>query len=83
MIDNIWKEKLGSIQTKEDSSKGIKDDIPFEFKDPDNPTTTKMEIGFSPLDLSDFPRYSYQLPKVFFHSFKSDHDNACIMWQGL
>ena len=57
MIDNIWKEKLGSIQTKEDSSKGIKDDIPFEFKDPDNPTVTEMEVYFTLLDLSHFPGY--------------------------
>ena len=62
MIDRIWEETLGSSQTKDDSSNGIKDDIPFEFKDPDNPTTTKMEIGFAPLDLSGFPRYSEDLP---------------------
>ena len=54
--------KLGSNQTQVDSSNIIKDDIPFEFKDPDNPTTTKMEIGFAPLDLSGFPRYSDDLP---------------------
>ena len=53
---------MGSNQTQVDSSNEIKDDIPFEFKDPDNPTTTKMEIGFSPLDLSGFPRYSDDLP---------------------
>ena len=63
-IDKIWKETLGSSQTLDDSSKGIKDDIPFEFKDPDNPTATKMEIGFA-LDLSDFPGYSDELPEAF------------------
>ena len=61
MIDSIREETLGSSQIEEDSSKGIKDDIPFEFKDPDNPTTTKMEIGFSRLDLSGFLVYPYEL----------------------
>ena len=55
MIDMMWEETIGSNQTQEDSSKGINDDLPFEFRDPYNPTITKMKIGFSPLDLSDFP----------------------------
>ena len=65
MIDSIWEETLGSNQTQGDSSEGIKDDIAFEFKDPNNPTTTEMEIGFAPLDLSSFPGYSDELPNLF------------------
>ena len=76
MIDSIWEETLGNSQTQDDLSEGIKDDIPFKFKDPDNPTATKMEIGFTPLDLSRFPGYSDDLPEVFWHAFKSDHDNV-------
>ena len=34
-----------------------------------------MEIGFAPLDLSTFPGYSDELPKVFWHAFKGDHNN--------
>ena len=49
--------------------------IPFEFKDLDNLTTTNMEIGFT-LDLSGFPGYSDELPKVFWHAFKCNHNNA-------
>ena len=52
MIDIIWEEKLGSNQTQVDSTNRIKDDIPFEFKNLDNLTTTEMEIGFASLDLS-------------------------------
>ena len=62
MIDHMWEETLGNSKTQDGSSEGIEDDIPFEFKDPDNPTTTKMEISFTPLDLSYFPRYSDELP---------------------
>ena len=35
-----------------------------------------MEIGFALLDLSSFPGYSYELPEVFWHASKSDHDNV-------
>ena len=76
MVDIIWEETLGRNQTQDDSSNIINDDILFEFKDPDNPTTTEIEIGFDPLDLSDFPGYSDELPKVLWHAFKGDHDNA-------
>ena len=76
MINRIWEEKLGSNQTQVDSSNGIKDDIPFESKDPDNPTTTKMEIGFAPLDLSAFLGNLDELPEAFWNSFKGDHDNV-------
>ena len=34
-----------------------------------------MEIGFT-LDLSGFPGYSDELPEVFYHTFKGDHDNG-------
>ena len=57
IIDSIWEETLWSRQTQVDSSEEIKYYIPFEFKEPDNPTTTEMEIGFAPLDLSSFPGY--------------------------
>ena len=65
MIDSIWEETLGNTQTQDDSREGIKDDIPFEFKDPDNSDATEMEIGFNPLDLSNFPGYSDELPEAF------------------
>ena len=35
-----------------------------------------MEIGFSPLVLSSFPGFLYELLEVFWHSFKGDHDNS-------
>ena len=65
MIDRIWEETLGKIQTQDDAREGTTYDIPFEFKDPDNLTATEMEIGFTPLDLSSFPGYSHELPKAF------------------
>ena len=52
MINHMWEEKLGNSQTQDGSSEGIKEDIPFEFKDPDNPTVAEMEVYFTPLDLS-------------------------------
>ena len=65
MIDNIWEETLGSSRTWDELSEGIKDDIPFDFKDPDNLTSIEMEIGFTPLDLSYIPGYSDELPDMF------------------
>ena len=65
MIDSICEETPGSSQTQDDLSEEIKDDIPFEFKDPCNPTSTEMEIGFAPLDLSNFPGYLDELPEIF------------------
>ena len=65
MINRIWEETLERSQTQENSRKGIKDDIPFEFKDPDNPMAIEIEIGFAPLDLSNFPGYSDELPEAF------------------
>ena len=62
--------------SQDDSREGTKDDIPFEFKHPDNPTATEMDIGFFPLDLLAFLGYSYELLEVFWHAFKGDHDNA-------
>ena len=55
--------------------KGNKDNSPFKFEDIDNLTATKMEIGFTPLDLSAFPGYLDELHEVSFHAFKGDHDN--------
>ena len=75
MVRRIWEETLGKIHTKNYIREGTTDDIPFEFQDPDNPTITKMEIGFAPLDISTFRGYSNELPEVFWHSFKGDHDN--------
>ena len=40
MIDRIWEETLGKIQTQDDAREGTKDDIPFAFEDPDNLTAT-------------------------------------------
>ena len=68
MIERIWEETIGKIQTRDDSREGTKDDIPFEFEDPDNPTTIEMEIGFTPHDLLAFPGYSDELPEVLWHA---------------
>ena len=76
MIDIIWEETLGKIQTGENEREGTKYDIPFEFEDPNNLTTTTMEISFTPLYLSAFLGYSDELLEVFWHSFKGDHDNV-------
>ena len=65
MIDRIWEETLGRIQIQDDSRERTKDDILFDFEDPDNPTAIEMEIGFASLDLSTFLGYSDELPKVF------------------
>ena len=65
MIDRIWEGNLGKSDTRDDAREGTTDDIPFKFEDPDNPTNIEMEIGFSPLDLSAFPSYLDELPKVF------------------
>ena len=35
-----------------------------------------MEIGFAPLDLSTLPGYLDELPEVFWHAFKGDHNNS-------
>ena len=40
VIDRIWQETLGSSHTQDDSINGIKDDVPYEFKDPDKATAT-------------------------------------------
>ena len=61
-VDRIWEETLGKNRTWDDAREGTKDVIPFEFEDLDNMTATEMEIGFAPLDLSTFPRYSDDLP---------------------
>ena len=76
MINRIWEETMGKSQAQDDARIGTIDDIPFEFEDPDNPAAMEMEIGFTPLDLSAFPGYSDELPKVFWHAFKGDHDNV-------
>ena len=39
MINKIWEETLGKIQAQDDAREGTKDDITFEFEDPDNLTT--------------------------------------------
>ena len=72
MIDSIWNENLGNVQGQEE----VCEDPPFEFKDPDNSTTIEMKIGFAPLDLSNFLGYSDELPEIFWHAFKGDHDNV-------
>ena len=48
---------LRRIQKQDEESNRIKEYIPFKFKYFDNVTTTEMEIGFDPLDLSDFLVY--------------------------
>ena len=65
MIDIIWEETLGKIQTQDNAREGTTNDIPFEFEDPDNLIATEMEIGFAPLDLSTFLGYLDELPEVF------------------
>ena len=42
VINHMWEETLGNNQKEDGPSKGIEEDIPFEFKDPDNPT--EMQI---------------------------------------
>ena len=36
----------------------------------------KMEIGFAPLDLSNFQGHSDELLEILWHAFKGDHDNV-------
>ena len=36
MIDKIWEETMEKIRRQDDSREGTKDDILFEFEDPDN-----------------------------------------------
>ena len=67
---------MGNSLKQDASNEEINKNIPFEFKDPDNPTDAEMEIGFAPLNLSNFPRHSDELPEIFWHAFKGDHDNA-------
>ena len=55
VINHILEETLGNSLKQDASNEEINEDIPFEFKDPDNPTNAKMEIGFAPLNLSNFP----------------------------
>ena len=76
MIGRIWEETLEKIQIHDDAREGTTYDIPFNFEDPDNLTAIEMEIGFPPLDLLYFPGYPNELPKVFWHAFKGDHDNV-------
>ena len=76
MINIIWEETLGSSQSQDDSSEGIKDDNPFEFKYSHNLTASEMEIGFAPLNLSNFPGHSNELPEIFWYAFNGDHDNV-------
>ena len=57
VINHIWEETFVNRLKQDASNEEINEDIPFEFKDLDNMTTTEMEIGFSPLDLSGFPEY--------------------------
>ena len=77
MINRIQEETLGKIQTQDDAREGTEDDISFEFEDPGgNLTTIEIEFGFTLLDLSAFPRYSYELHEVFWNSFKDNHDNV-------
>ena len=35
-----------------------------------------MEIGFAPLNLSNSLGHSNELPEIFWHAFKGDHDNV-------
>ena len=76
MINRIQEETLGKTQTQDDAREGTKDDISFKFEDPGNLTAIEIEFGFTLLNLSAFPRYSYELPEVFWNSFKDNHDNV-------
>ena len=75
MIDSMWEETLGNNHTQDGSSEGIEDDIPFEFKDHNNPTVAKMEIYFVLLDLSQFPGYSNGLPHELWKPFNNQNEN--------
>ena len=66
---------MGNNHTQDGSSKGIEDDIPIEFKDPDNPTVAKKEIYFVLLDLSQFPSYSNRLPHELWNPFNDQKEN--------
>ena len=76
MINHIWEGTLGNSLKQDASNEEINEDIPFEFKDPDNPTGAEVEIGFAPLNLSNFPGHSNELLEIFWHAFKGDRDNA-------
>ena len=55
VINHMWEETLENGLIQDGPSEGIEEDIPFEFKYPDNPTVAKIEEYFASLDLSKFP----------------------------
>ena len=72
MIDRMWEETMGNNQAQDGSSEGIEDDIPFEFKDPGNPTVAKMEVYFASLDISKFLGYLDGLPHELWNLLSSE-----------
>ena len=56
---------MGNSLKKDASNEEINEDIPFEFKDPDNSTNAEMEIGFAPLHFSNSLGHSDELPEIF------------------
>ena len=71
----MWKETLRNSEIQDGPSEGIEEDIPFEFKDPDNPTVAEMEVYFALLDLSKFPGYSDGLPHELWKPFNDQNEN--------
>ena len=71
----MWEETLGNSQIQDGSSGGINKDIPFECKDPDNPTVAEMEVQFAPLNLTKFPGYSYRLAHELWKPFSDQNEN--------
>ena len=76
VINHMWEETLGNILKQDVPNEEINEDTPFEFKDPGNSTEVEMEITFAPLNLSNFPGRLDELPEIFWHAFKGNHDNA-------
>ena len=42
VINHMWEENLGNNQKQDCPSKGIEEDVLFEFKDPDNLIDAEM-----------------------------------------
>ena len=71
----IPKETLGNSHTQNGSSEDIKGDIPFEFKDPNNPTIVEMEVYITLIDQSKFPGYLDRLPHELWKYFSDQKED--------
>ena len=65
VINHMWEATLGNIPKQDVPNEEINEDITFEFKDLDNPIDAEMEIGFAPLNLSNFLRHSDDTRDIF------------------